>query len=77
MLTPSSDSTSSVPMMAMTPPETARSSGIMVRSRDADTWPSSSVSPVSCPRNFWTPICPTGGNHDEVEHEPNRTHRCE
>ena len=33
--------------------------------------------PVSCPRIFWTPICPTGGIHDEVEHEPNRNQRCE
>ncbi|MBM3536077.1 MAG: hypothetical protein FJX60_23965 [Alphaproteobacteria bacterium] len=32
---------------------------------------------VSCPRIFWTPICPTGGIHDEVEHEPNRNQRCE
>ena len=32
---------------------------------------------VSCPRIFWTPICPTGGIHDEVEHDPNRNHRCE
>ena len=32
---------------------------------------------VSCPRIFWTPICPTGGIHDEVEHDPNRNQRCE
>ena len=32
---------------------------------------------VSCPRIFWTPICPTGGIHGEVEHEPNRNQRCE
>ena len=32
---------------------------------------------LSCPRIFWTPICPTGGIHDEVEHDPNRNHRCE
>jgi len=32
---------------------------------------------MSCPRIFWTPICPTGGIHDEVEHEPNRNQRCE
>lgn len=32
---------------------------------------------LSCPRIFWTPICPTGGIHDEVEHEPNRNQRCE
>ncbi|MBM3532563.1 MAG: alpha/beta fold hydrolase [Alphaproteobacteria bacterium] len=32
---------------------------------------------VSCPRIFWTPICPTGGIYDEVEHEPNRNQRCE
>ena len=45
MLTPSSDSTSRLPMTAMTPPATARSSGIRVRSRDAATWASSSDSP--------------------------------
>ena len=32
---------------------------------------------LSCPRIFWTPICPTGGIHDEVEHDPNRNQRCE
>ena len=24
---------------------------------------------VSCPRFFWTPICPTGGRYGEVQHE--------
>ena len=32
---------------------------------------------VSCPRFSWTPICPTGGSHDEVQHEQDRTQRCE
>ena len=24
---------------------------------------------MSCPRFFWTPICPTGGRYGEVQHE--------
>src|SRR6185312_12075233 len=24
---------------------------------------------MSCPRFFWTPICPTGGRNGEVQHE--------
>jgi hypothetical protein len=24
---------------------------------------------LSCPRFSWTAICPTGGSHDEVQHE--------
>ena len=24
---------------------------------------------LSCPRFFWTPICPTGGRYGEVQHE--------
>ena len=24
---------------------------------------------LSCPRFFWTPICPTGGSYGEVWHE--------
>jgi hypothetical protein len=28
---------------------------------------------VSCPRFFWTPICPTGGRYGEVQHEQNHT----
>lgn len=39
--------------------------------------PAFAVLDLSCPRIFWTPICPTGGIHDEVEHEPNRNQRCE
>src|SRR4051812_8213207 len=27
------------------------------------------LSAVSCPRFFWTPICPTGGSYGEVRHE--------
>jgi type IV secretion system protein VirD4 len=32
---------------------------------------------VSCPRFSWTAICPTGGSQDEVQHEQDRTQRCE
>ena len=28
---------------------------------------------MSCPRFSWTAICPTGGSHDEVQHEQDRT----
>ena len=28
---------------------------------------------LSCPRFSWTAICPTGGSHDEVQHEQDRT----
>ena len=27
---------------------------------------------MSCTRFSWTPICPTGDRHDEVQHERNR-----
>jgi len=47
MLTPSSDSTSRPPTTTMTEPAMARSSGIRVRSREAATLPSSSVSPAA------------------------------
>ena len=30
-----------------------------------------------CPRFSWTAICPTGGSQDEVQHEQDRTQRCE
>ena len=43
----------------------------------ATIWMGTQRQSVSCPRIFWTPICPTGGIHDEVEHEPNRNQRCE
>src|SRR4051812_47702964 len=28
---------------------------------------------VSCPRFFWTPICPTGGRYGEVQYEQDQT----
>ncbi len=43
----------------------------------ACTYRTETVERLSCPRIFWTPICPTGGIHGEVEHEPNRNQRCE
>src|SRR5512143_3437670 len=32
---------------------------------------------LSCPRFSWTTICPTGGSHDEIQHEQDRRQRCE
>ena len=31
---------------------------------------------LSCTWFFWTPICPTGEQHGEVQHERNRTQGC-
>jgi len=28
---------------------------------------------MSCPRFFWTPICPTGGRYGEVQYEQDQT----
>jgi hypothetical protein len=28
---------------------------------------------LSCPRFFWTPICPTGGRYGEVQYEQDQT----
>ena len=47
MLTPSSESTSRPPTTAMVTPATTRSNGIRVRSRDAATRTSSSLSPLT------------------------------
>jgi len=35
------------------------------------------VQALSCPRFSWTAICPTGGRHDEIGHDQDRTQRCE
>ncbi len=31
---------------------------------------------LSCTRFLWTPICPTGERHGEVQHERDRTQGC-